>query len=214
MDQSEKHQRSRKELISEFRSQEMLVASMMNELAGGKLEFYKPLASCFRILFHHHGRNKSLLNQLEIVEQIEMVSTSSNFDPSNIFPFMGLLTMRVGSNAASYFPKEIQNEFKTLKFDKWWSEEIVINDSNRHKWTRKDLVTYAAEQDGGSHVDPKVDLKYYQLAYQNSIGWKFFQRKEWEGLDMDNPIPANLWQIGLEFFKSIEILRKRDTNLI
>lgn len=214
MDQSEKHQRSREELLAEFRSQEKFVVFYMNQIAERHFDFYKPLASSFRILFYHQGSNKSLLHQLGMVDKIDMVSTCSGFDPSNILPFLGLLTLRVGSNAASYFPKEIQSEFKTLPFEKWWSEEIVINDSNRHKWTRKDLVTFAANQDGGSHVDPRINLKYYQLAYQNSIGWKFVKGKESEGIDMDNPIPASLWQIGLEFLKSMEIFRKMNGDLI
>lgn len=211
MAQSDKYFRSRKDLIYEFKIQERFVVSFMNEIAGRKFEFYKPLASTFRILFHHKGANKSLLKQLEMVEKIDMVSTCSVFDPSNIFPSLGLLGMRVTSDYAGYFPKEIPSEFKTVSFDKWWSEEIVLNDSEREKWTRKDLVMYAADQDGGSHVDPGIDKKYHQLAYMNSIGLKFFHGEGNEGINMENPIPACLWQIGLEFCKSMEIFRNRNS---
>ncbi|OOG70635.1 hypothetical protein B0E43_18800 [Algoriphagus sp. A40] len=122
--------------------------------------------------------------------------------------------MRVESTQASYVPHEIHSEFRTLSFERWWSEEIVISDSLRHQWTRKDLVAFAADQDGGSHVDPRIDQKYYQLAYQNSIGWKFFQGGESHGRDMDNPVPVSLWQIGIEFLKSLELSRRKNPTLI
>lgn len=212
MNQSDNHQRSREELIAEFRSQEKLIVFFMNQIAERQYDFYKPLAASFRILFHHKGSNKSLFNQLHIEGKIEMVSTSNRFDPDNLLPFFGLLGVEVKSNSSSFIPHGISNEFRTLAFEKWWSKEVVINDTNRNSWTRKDLVTFAANQDGGSHVDPKIDVNYYQLAYQNSIGWKFYQGKESLGKNMDNPIPANLWQIGFEFLKSMEIFKQKNSG--
>lgn len=214
MNPSDKYQRTRQEILAEFESQEKFLVFYMNQIAGRQFDFYKPLATTFRILFHHHGSNKSLLNQLGIEEKIEMVSTSNHFEPSSIISFLGLIGVRVESNSAFYIPHEMPNAFRTIPFEKWWSSEIVINDSSRKKWTRKELVTFAANQDGGSHVDPRIDLKYYQLAYQNSIGWKFFKGSESEGVGLDNPIPASLWQVGLEFLKSLEIFRKKNSNRI
>lgn len=214
MSYPEKHQRTRQEIMVEFRSQEKFVVYYMNQISGRNFDFYKPLASSFRILFHHHGANKSLLNQLEIENKIEMVSTSSRFDPKNILSFLGLLSVGVESDKSYYFPNNIPNEFTTISFEKWWSEEIVISDSKNHRWTRKQIVTFAADQDGGSHVDPRIDKTYYQLAYQNSVGWKFFQGKNSKGKDLDNPIPPSLWQIGREFLKSIEIFRNSNPTWI
>ncbi len=214
MSQSEKYQRPRSEILAEFKSQEKFVVFYMNQIVEGDFDFYKPLAASFRILFHHQGANKSLLNQLEITDKLEMVSTSGRFNPSSITPFLGLLFMRLESTHAYYVPHEIPDEFRTLSFEKWWSEEIVISDSLRHKWTRKDLVSFTANQDGGSHVDPRIDQKYYRLAYANSIGWKFFQGRESQGKDMDNPVPPSLWQIGIEFLKSLELFRRKNPTLI
>jgi hypothetical protein len=188
----------------------MFVVSNMNYIAGGMFQFYKPLASAFRILFYHQGANISLFNQLGVEDEIQMVSTANEFDQKNILPFLGLLGLTIESENATYFPKGIPSEFRTLKFEKWWTEEIVINDSEKQRWTRKDLIAFAANQDGGSHVDPGIDKKYYQLAYLNSIGIKFFQGKDTKGKNLENPIPACLWQIGLEFLETMKIFRRKN----
>lgn len=204
----DKYIRPKEEVVKEFQTQEKFVFFNMNHIAEGESDFFKLLATNFRILFHHQGANKSLFNQLGIQDIIQMVSTCSEFSSNNLLAFNGLVSVRVGSEIANYIPHDIPSKFRTLNFQKWWEEEIIICDSAREKWTRKRLVIHAADKDGGSHLDPSLPFDYYKLAYQNSIGLKFFKGKFDSGKDLENPLPAYFWQIGREFLKSMEIFRK------
>jgi hypothetical protein len=56
-------------------------------------------------------------------------------------------------------------------FDVWWSATILA-DLQRRLISRKELVLTAANQDGGVHVDPKLDRTYADLSKNNSLGWQ------------------------------------------
>mgnify|MGYP003657387728 CR=1 FL=1 len=205
----QKYRRTKEEVKLEFHSILKFINFNMNIIASGERDFYKQLAGNFRILFHNHGKNsKSLFNQLEIDDKIEMVSTCTEFNPNNIMPFNGLCLMRVEHDFACYGPIGIPNSFKTLSFEKWWNQETVINDSGHVKWTRKDLIMNTADKDGGSHVDPSLPMNFHRLVYQNSIGWNFFKSGKGEGKNLENPLSPCLWQIGIELFESLKIFQR------
>ena len=209
MDQG-KYFRSRDEILSEFRFQESFVLNNMNAIVEIGPEFHKQLALNFRTLFHDTKLSISTFKQLELTERVKMVSTCSKFDPKNILSFIGLAHLRVTSEVGFYKPKEIPESFKTISFKKWWEEEIVLNDLNMEKWTRKDLVLHVANKDGG-HIDPTLPFKYYSLAYKNSMGINFFNGASGKERALENPIPACLWQVGLEFNLSLDIFRKTNS---
>lgn len=56
-----------------------------------------------------------------------------------------------------------------MNFDDWWNE--IIFDDRENKFTRKDIVTFVANQDGGAHVDPELNESYAKLTKMNSLGW-------------------------------------------
>lgn len=203
------YKRSREEIKTEFQTLLKFITLNMNIIAGGERDFYKQLAGNFRILFHNHGKNsKSLFNQLEIDDKIEMVSTCTEFMPNNLISFNGLCFMRVEHGLGCYGPNGIPSRFKTISFQKWWDQEIVIDDSNHERWTRKDLIMNTADKDGGSHVDPSLPMNFHKLAYQNSIGWKFFHSGVGDGKNLENPLSTCLWQIGIELFESLKIFQR------
>jgi len=41
----------------------------------------------------------------------------------------------------------------------------------KNVFTRKDIICFVANQDGGAHVDMKLDGKYAELRKLNSLGW-------------------------------------------
>jgi len=55
-------------------------------------------------------------------------------------------------------------------FPDWWNK-IVIIDSLKTKFSRRDLVLALANKDGGAHVDPALDESYNNLSRKNSVGW-------------------------------------------
>lgn len=52
--------------------------------------------------------------------------------------------------------------FRPLPFPEWWSEGVFW-DPKRGPMSRKHLILVAADQDGGGHVDPKLDEAYAHL---------------------------------------------------
>lgn len=57
---------------------------------------------------------------------------------------------------------------KKVPFDDWWNMVAVIDDSGQ-SYTRKDLVLYVCDKDGGAHVDPEISKQYAQLS-RNTTG--------------------------------------------
>jgi hypothetical protein len=47
-------------------------------------------------------------------------------------------------------------------FDTWWTTPVVETSELRY-FSRQDLVTIMANQDGGAHVDPEIDAEYEDL---------------------------------------------------
>lgn len=94
------------------------------------------------------------------------------------------------------------NSHRMTPFDIWWSEPIIV-DTNSKETSRKSLVTIAANQDGGAHVDPSLDEIYGNLTQQNSMGWmKSNQSGAME--PMGDPTKAALRQISHELIKTVD----------
>jgi hypothetical protein len=88
-----------------------------------------------------------------------------------------------------------------VNFDTWWNK-IVFVDNQGRKLTRKDLVLSVAEQDGGVHVDPGLNLLYAAVSRSNSLAWVTFSQGSLQ--PMGNPIPAAIRQITHEVLKSLK----------
>jgi hypothetical protein len=87
-----------------------------------------------------------------------------------------------------------------IDFGQWW-EGIVISDSNRNVFCRKDLVLSAANKDGGAHIDPQIDEKYFDLANASTFGWEFGSTNRKSAFN--NPILQSIRQIAYEIEKSV-----------
>ena len=73
-------------------------------------------------------------------------------------------------------------------FNDWWNE--INFDDKKNKFTRRDIVTYVANQDGGAHVDPELDESYATLTKMNSAsGLK--NRKKQKGKEFEMRIVDN-----------------------
>ena len=68
-------------------------------------------------------------------------------------------------------PKPGENP-KLVPFDTWWNK-IVIVDTKRDRFTRKDIILTISNTSGGAHVDPYLDEAYANLTKHNSMGWRY-----------------------------------------
>jgi hypothetical protein len=146
--------------------------------AGDRSEA-KRLANTLRILLSDEGRCRSLLGQLGMLG-IGFTNTNARLNPANLADHMGLLTikmsMRDGVVSGSFEPHVLGGPPilpGAMPFSVWWAKDIVLTQKPQvHTFTRRDLVGFLANQDGGSHVDPALDPIYHALSRGESMGWK------------------------------------------
>ncbi|WP_138419826.1 hypothetical protein [Aquibacillus sediminis] len=139
----------------------------------------KRLAVIIRVLVHHTKHSHSLLSSLNR-SSIDFYDSAYKFNSKNLLPHMGLMAIQQKSGQGAYSKYipliESPNDTPRLKkrsFKSWWSKQIVLEDSNKNSFTRKDLVLGLSNKDGGAHVDPKLSDKYASLFRHNSLGWHF-----------------------------------------
>jgi hypothetical protein len=122
----------------------------------------------------------------------------------------GLVGLRIGGgNGSFYAPLQDgspSRPCKYAKFPDWWNQ-IVIVDSKKSKFNRRDLVLALANKDGGAHVDPELDQAYADLTRNNSIGWVFSDGKEER--PMGDVELFSVRQIAFEIIESAERLMKK-----
>lgn len=193
-------------------------ASSSSYDAGFKGES-KRLAVVIRTLVHDTTNSKSLLSQLG-KKNIGFIDTSKEYNPHNLLAHFGLVAMRMSIGGdkpgATYVPLLDDVPFgtvKTVPFAKWWNQ--IIFAFKRNIITRKELVLTVANQDGGAHVDPKLDDKYLELSRRNALGWTFtgpnVSKEPLKGAEL-----ASVRQIAHELLmslkKSVPVTMKSNRN--
>jgi hypothetical protein len=161
------------------------------------------MAVAIRILLHDTDYSKSLLGQLD-KKDVLFYDTAHELDPENLVPHTGLVQIALGGKHTGYvaglddIPPNRLN--RKVPFGSWWNK-IVINDKQRNPFTRKEIILYVANQDGGAHIDPSLDEKYVKLSRFNSLGW----RKVVRGVDtpFERPDYASIRQITHEVLKTL-----------
>lgn len=122
------------------------------------------VATCLRVMFHQTALSTSLLSHLN-AESIELCSTS---EPGPIGSGLGL---KVANNLITNpFTGEMRASpwlaaapHKTLiPFAQWWNEVVVYNSGTQV--TRRNLVLWAANKDGGAHVGEVQHAGYEKVA--------------------------------------------------
>jgi hypothetical protein len=163
----------------------------------------KSIATRLRVLLHDTELSISLLTQTGKKGGL-FHDTAQELDLDNPLPYSGLITVLLQPAGARFMaPLDSlpQGSERQTVFDTWW-EGTVFLDKNRKRFRRKDLVLALVNQDGGAHVDPGLDQKYYNLSRQNSLGWNArISEGPWKAVT--NPHYAAIRQIGHEVLKSL-----------
>ncbi len=156
---------------------QFIIASSRSFDSGFKSEA-KRLSVAIRVLVHDTSRSTSLLTQLG-KNDIPFYDTGYEYNPKNLVTQLCLLWLKAGGTTSEYIPL-LYDVFKLDKaismvrkvtFNTWWNK-IVIVDSNRDTFTRKDLILVSANKDGGAHTDPTLDEKYVNISRLYSHGWQ------------------------------------------
>lgn len=118
------------------------------------------IAVSLRVLFHDTAKSTSLLEHLGEKINIELLSTigcgKSAENISGFFIFLPLMMSMDGVKP----PLGEGPPPRLLKFAEWWNEVIL---AQNHKFSRRDVILSAANQDGGAHVDMTPTPKTLEL---------------------------------------------------
>ena len=166
----------------------------------------KRMAVSIRVLLHSTKSSKSLLGQIG-KKDIKFYDTAEEYDPKNLLTFVGLVYMRgtrTGATFQPYLDDGPPSQIRQVDFDTWWNSTI-IKDKAGNRMSRKDLITSVANQDGGAHVDPKLNSVYAGLSRHATHGWTYLNEsgsQEMAGIEH-----ASIRQITHELLKSLEGLQ-------
>jgi hypothetical protein len=191
------------ELKQHLKEQIMFLQSSALSYDDGFTGEAKRLAVTVRVLLHDTNGSKSLLKQLGMKE-MPLLDTSTDFDPKNRVSHSGLVIMKSSPQGQLFVPKctlppRPGVEYPHVCFDDWW-EKLVVVDSQKNQFTRRDLVLFLANKVGGAHVDPKLDEAYVALTRQGSIGWNSISK----GKSLPLIETASMRQIAYELLTSFE----------
>ncbi|WHQ52996.1 hypothetical protein M1852_15730 (plasmid) [Lactiplantibacillus plantarum] len=216
-----RQKRSIKENNDKLKVQLELLRSYTEHFDSGMIHMALPMATQVRVLMHQTNNSSSLLHQLDLENKLKLWhSPNSSFSPHNLLTTWDLLTMSIGSEGASYLPlgsKEVFNRRPDdsnnirpeifLPLELWWNQ-IVFSQQSDYV-SRKDIVLFIANKDGGSHVDEE---KWPIDNYKESQLLGFYNQN---GDSPDgNPLYAAMRQIVEEILVSFEVFESSPIRVI
>jgi hypothetical protein len=161
---------SQEELQSQLQEQISFLKSSTKLFDEGNIAEAKRLATTVRVLFHESKTSIPLLKQLNMLGG-KFLSTNIPFSPTNLLSHGGLVAIQASHD--DVIPVALLDDSpvkQNLSFTDWWSE-VVFKDQKKNEFSRKDLIYFLANQDGGAHVDPEIGKKYSDLSRKNSLMW-------------------------------------------
>src|SRR5690625_2005580 len=158
------------DLMNHWNEQLEFIQTSIELFDKGKEIEARRIATSLRIMFHNTPRSHSLFKQLKFIHNYFLWSSGGLYTPSNLISSWILLELSNVQGNMVYKPilTDVGRTFY-LTFEDWWNE--VIFDDNTDVFTRKDIITFVANQDGGAHVDKALNKRYSNLVKYNSLGW-------------------------------------------
>ncbi len=175
MSKQKRIQRPKDELKNELREQLQLLRHSCEAFDRGFEAIGKHISLSLRVLLHHRGKSRSLLDQMGY-RSGKFLDSAGPLNPRNLLTECNLVAMRASNAGASYLPLigigDGPLPMRAAPFVDWWNEP-VLKDNRGRTFCRRELVLNVADTDGGAHVDPELEEAYMALSRENSLGWVF-----------------------------------------
>lgn len=198
-----KYQLSTQDLNEHWGDQLNFIQSSIREFDMGRENEARRIATSLRIMFHETSTSHSLIKQMNLKNSFQLFSSGGLYTPSNLLSSWTLLSMESSPNGLYYRPSgNAGGRTFFLKYEDWWNE-IIFDDKN-NVFSRKDIICYVANQDGGAHVDSALKENYAKLTKHNSLGWT-------DGMGnpvLNNPAYNAIRQIAYEVLVSQSFFNK------
>lgn len=167
--------RPKEELKKELFEQLLLLRHACQSFDQGLEAIGKHISLSLRVLLHHHGQSRSLLEQLGFREG-RFFDSAGPLNPKNLLTECNLVGLRVTNEGGIYLPLICMggnpSSMKRVKFLRWWNDPI-LKDNKKRTFCRRELILHVADTDGGAHVDPELEEAYMSISRENSLGWVF-----------------------------------------
>lgn len=184
---------------------------------GGKKAEAKRLATTVRVLLHDTGTSTSLLTHLSVKEKIKwtdgivhefLKNLIEEQEKGNRGSMSLLTTVKLGAGFLEDYGLvqqvpvfEIQELGKRwTSFDYWWTTNRIV-DEEFNPLSRKQIVLWMANTDGGAHIG-KMAATYRSVSRESSMGVTLSKLAGKTKAD-DSPLPAAMRQIAEEVRFSI-----------
>ncbi|MGE5496483.1 MAG: hypothetical protein ACM3Q2_00310 [Syntrophothermus sp.] len=195
------------ELKTHLNEQITFLVQSASSYDNGQVFEAKRMAHSLRLLLHDTRHSKALLSQLKM-KDIKWLDTASKYQKDNLVSHVGLISIRFDNlhgRIPWLVPKGLPDaQCPKIDFDKWWTSPVIIASSNYKKryFSRQNLVLNLANTDGGSHIDPEIEVDFYELSRNNSIGFVAVAGKS--EYPLLNPEFPSIRQITHELLLSIK----------
>jgi hypothetical protein len=144
--------------------------------AGDRTEAQR-LSLIVRKLVHDKRNATSLLTHLGIKDDVRFFDTRPQmppgFPPGAMMIHSGLVMTRmtIGGDVdyAPFLMTDDPLRSAWTGFHDWWTS-TVVSDQEGNDFARSDFVLSVANQDGGAHIDSKLNEKYGAITRRNSLG--------------------------------------------
>jgi hypothetical protein len=193
---------SRAELEAHLNEQLAFIERSAASFDEGFEDEAKRLAHTIRVLVHDSNNSHSVLKQLDLKRGMFLDSALPFFDASPL-SYHGLISAG-GHGKKADFQAMLDEApgHRQLPFEDWWNAPVIV-DQKGHQFSRRDIILTAANQDGGSHVDPRLDDAYAALAKQNSLSW-FSIKSDGKAEPIPSPERDTIRQIAHELLKTLK----------
>ncbi|HSH86901.1 MAG TPA: hypothetical protein VK958_06580 [Methylophilus sp.] len=237
--QANRKQRAAGEIQNRFKKQMDLMIRACKAFDAGQEIEAENIVVRLRVLLHHNPSRHShallaqlnLLNNMAFVDsgirrnEIESAITAglagtdqfiASFPPSQT----GLVVPGIVNGKGKFVAPLIRARFPdghpyaanhsaTTTFADWWNTPFIETTTN-HTFSRYDIIRILANQDGGAHVDPMIDIEfsdfcqdYHQISYGFGNIDNLEDRRNVEPVE-SNIVYASIRQIAFEVMATLD----------
>lgn len=190
----------------QLQTQLRLIDNSCRNYDAGSHEAALHIAVALRVLIHEKAPNShSLLDQLALRNSVKLLSTFPKLEPEPKAA-NGVLTetfmFGVGIGPFGFTPHLGNSPDRNyLSVEEWLNEIVHVV---RQRFSRRDIIMAAADQDGGAHVDPnpknETILLRASVGTLTTITSHGTQRRE-----LTNPHYSLIRQFGFEILNSPDL---------
>lgn len=150
------HQLTDKDYLEQLKSQRDFLRSEIEEYVAGKNHFALKIAATIRTLFHKSKTSTPILPDL--AKRYGFTIHFKGRDQSKIDSYV---TLYAGFTIGNKNPRFDAPFLIDKEFDQYWNEIVYVEGNIRY--TRSQIILWAANKLGGAHVDPMIPPELLHL---------------------------------------------------